>query len=217
MSNADLIFVERSRTRRKHLAPHSGGGSTSTGLPPLNSSGCAFIAVSIFLFHPARTTDLTMMKSSLFLLAALLAMMRMQQGAAFTVVSQQPGSSSTRLWAGDYVPLEGEGKINLKVRGFISWAFKEAGIKLMGSSVTFVGWRCKTCVVERAWPVPQYGFRYPIGTTDEVEMCHVKIHFLPMLCVVRHRWISRVRRVRTRNGSDSAVRSLLGGLLHCID
>jgi CDGSH-type Zn-finger protein len=36
------------------------------------------------------------------------------QAAAFTMVAQQP-SMQTRLYAGDYEPMEGEGKINLKV------------------------------------------------------------------------------------------------------
>jgi hypothetical protein len=60
-----------------------------------------------------------MTKASSFLLASLFAMISMQQGAAFTGVSLQR-ASSTRLWAEDYVALEGEGKINLKVRGFVS-------------------------------------------------------------------------------------------------
>lgn len=58
------------------------------------------------------------MTSFVFLTVALLALMSMQQGTAFSVLSHQR-SSSTRLWAEQYVPLEGEGKINLKVRGFV--------------------------------------------------------------------------------------------------
>jgi len=38
------------------------------------------------------------------------------QAAAFTVAPhQQSRTSSSRVYAGDYAPMEGEGKINLKV------------------------------------------------------------------------------------------------------
>jgi hypothetical protein len=60
------------------------------------------------------------MKVSSFLSASLFALLSIQQGAAFAFVSQRRASSS-RLWAEDYVPLEGEGKINLKVRDFVSF------------------------------------------------------------------------------------------------
>jgi hypothetical protein len=43
------------------------------------------------------------------------------EATAFTMVANKPPSRAiqTRIFAGDYAPMEGEGKINLKVRDVV--------------------------------------------------------------------------------------------------
>jgi hypothetical protein len=54
--------------------------------------------------------------STLFL---LLTFVWFARSRAFSIASKAPSNrrhASTRLWAEEYVPIEGEGRINLKVR-----------------------------------------------------------------------------------------------------
>lgn len=45
----------------------------------------------------------------------LAALLLISQAAAFTVAPSHGGIQTTRLAAGDYEPMEGEGKLNLKI------------------------------------------------------------------------------------------------------
>ena len=72
--------------------------------------------ITILLDTQSAATKTPTMK---YLLAA--APILLCQATAFTMVANKPLSRAiqTRIFAGDYAPMEGEGKINLKVRDVV--------------------------------------------------------------------------------------------------